>query len=192
MVVKVILGSTRPNRFGKQVADWIMKLTQESKQDVRFELVDLKEINLPFLDEPRPPIEGNYQQPHAKEWAKIIDEADGFIVVTAEYNFSIPAALKNAMDFLAAEWRHKPITFVSYGASAGGARAVEHLRSSVANVGMFDLREQVVIPNYWEQLDEASTFQPSQAQTAQAQKLIERIAFWSKYLQPARKQLTEA
>lgn len=190
MKVTIILGSTRPNRFGEQIADWIMSLVPSSK-DVTFELVDLKKINLPLLDEPVPAIHGQYSQPHTKAWAKIIDEADGFIIVTAEYNFSIPAALKNAMDYLAAEWRYKPVAFVSYGASAGGARAVEHLRSSVANLGMFDLRDQVMIPNYWEQLDAEGRFAPTETQTEAAQKLIERIAFWSKYLQPARKQLTE-
>lgn len=190
MLIKVILGSTRPNRFGPQVAEWIMDVTK-TQTDTTFELVDLKEINLPLLDEPFPAIAGKYSQPHTKAWAKMVGEADGFIIVTAEYNFSIPAALKNALDFLAAEWRYKPVAFVSYGASAGGARAVEHLRSSVANLGMFDLREQVTITNYWTQQDEQGTFQPTGMQTAAAQKLITRIAFWAKYLKPARKTLTD-
>lgn len=190
MLIKIILGSTRPNRFGKQVADWIMELTKTHK-NARFELIDLQEVNLPFLDEPLPPIQGNYQQPHTKAWANIIGPADGFIVVTGEYNFSIPAALKNAFDFLAAEWRYKPVAFVSYGASAGGARAVEHLRSSVANLGMFDLRDQVLMPNYWTQLNEQGMLEPTEDQTTAAHKLIDRIAFWSNYLKPARKQLTD-
>lgn len=190
MKIKIILGSTRPNRFGDQVASWIMDLAKQNK-NASFELIDLKDINLPLLDEPIPAIHGQYSKPHTKAWAKIIDDADGFIIVTAEYNFSIPAALKNAMDYLAAEWRYKPVAFVSYGASAGGARAVEHLRSSIANIGMFDLREQVVIPNYWEQQDEDGVFTPTEIQTETATKLIERIAFWSEYLKPARKQLTE-
>lgn len=190
MLIKVILGSTRPSRFGPQVADWIMELSKQNK-DATFELVDLKEINLPLLDEPVPPLLGQYSQPHTKAWAKIVGEADGFIIVTAEYNFSIPAALKNAMDFLAAEWRYKPVAFVSYGAGAGGVRAVEHLRASIANLGMFDLREQVVIPNYWTQLTEQGAFKPDELQTQSAQKIIERIAFWSNYLKPARKQLTD-
>lgn len=188
MKIKVILGSTRPNRFGPQVANWIMELAKDH-QDAEFELVDLHEINLPLLDEPIPPIEGKYSLPHTKAWAKIVDEADGFIIVTAEYNFSIPAALKNALDYLAAEWRYKPVAFVSYGAGAGGARAVEHLRSSIANLGMFDLRDQVVIPQYWNQLTEDGAFQPTDMQTALAKKLIERIAYWSKYLAPARQEL---
>lgn len=190
MKVKVILGSTRPNRFGTHVANWIMELAKEQK-DTAFELIDLKDVNLPFLDEPVPPLMGQYSKPHTKEWAKIIGEADGFIIVTAEYNFSIPAALKNALDFLAAEWRYKPVAFVSYGAAAGGARAVEHLRSSIANLGMFDLRDQVIIPEYWNQMDDNGAFKPTEAQTTNAKKMIERIAFWSTYLKPAREQLTD-
>lgn len=191
MLVKVILGSTRPNRFGEQVAQWIMDLTKNSNNKVVYELIDLKEVNLPLLDEPIPAIHGQYSQSHTKAWAKIVDEADGFVIITAEYNFSIPAALKNAIDFLAAEWRYKPVAFVSYGASAGGARAVEHLRSSIANVGMFDLREQVLIPNYWEQLNKNGRFVPNQIQIEAAEKVIERIGFWSTFLKPARKQLSE-
>src|SRR5687767_7364848 len=77
-------------------ADWVMELTENSN-DITFELVDLKEVNLPLLDEPVPAIFGKYSQPHTKAWAKIVSEADGFIIVTPEYNFSIPAALKNAL-----------------------------------------------------------------------------------------------
>lgn len=188
MVVKVILGSTRPNRFGGHIADWIMELTKQHP-DTTFELVDLKDINLPLLDEPVAPLLGQYTQPHTKAWARIIDEADGFIIITGEYNYSIPAALKNAMDYLAAEWRYKPVAFVSYGAAAGGARAVEHLRSSIANIGMFDLRDQVTIVDYWTQQDENGVFRPSSEQTEMANKLIKRISFWSNYLKPAREQL---
>lgn len=188
MVIKVILGSTRPNRFGGQVADWVMHLAKEFP-GATFELVDLKEVNLPLLDEPIPAVHGKYSQPHTKEWSRIINEADGFVVVTGEYNFTIPAAVKNAFDFLAAEWRYKPIAFVSYGAAAGGARAVEHFRSSVANLSMFDLREQVIIPNYWTQQNENGQFVPSDEQVQTAKKLLERIAYWADYLKPARKTL---
>lgn len=186
--IKVILGSTRPNRFGVQPAKWIMELTNEHK-DATFELVDLAEINLPLLDEPQPPTMGNYTQEHTKAWAKIIDEADGFVVVTGEYNFGVPAALKNAFDFLAKEWRYKPVAFVSYGAAAGGARAVEHLRSSVANLGMFDLRDQVILVNYWEQLGENGAFQPTDTQTETAHKLLDNIVFWADHIKPAREKL---
>ncbi len=167
-----------------------MELTS-SQPNTTFELIDLKEINLPLLDEPIPPLMGQYSRPHTKKWSKIIAEADGFIIVTPEYNFSIPAALKNAIDYLAAEWRYKPVAFVSYGVGAGGARAVEQLRSAVANLGMFDLREQVLVQDYLSQLDEHGIFKPTDAQTATAKKLIERLVFWSKFLQPARKQLTD-
>lgn len=187
-VIKVILGSTRPNRFGIQPAEWVMKLSKEYP-DATFELVDLKEINLPFLDEPQPPSFGDYTQEHTKQWTKLIAEADGFIIVTAEYNYSIPAALKNAIDFASNEWAHKPVAFVSYGAGAGGARAVEHLRGVSGWLRMYDLREHVVIVNYWNQLDKDGMFQPSEQQTQAAHGVLKSIVFWAKQLKPARQAL---
>src|SRR5687767_7079366 len=145
-LVKVILGSTRPNRFGIQPAEWVMKLSEQYK-DATFELVDLADINLPFLDEPVPPSMRQYTKEHTKTWSRIISEADGFVFVTAEYNYGIPAGLKNAIDFVSHEWHYKPATFVSYGSDAGGARAIEHLRGSAGWLRMYDLREHLSIPN---------------------------------------------
>src|SRR5215207_6287579 len=125
--IQVILGSTRPGRIGEQVAKWAME-NITARDNVEFELVDVADFNLPLLDEPVPPMaaRGNYQKDHSKVWGKKIAEADGYIVVAAEYNRSIPGALKNAIDYLNVEWADKAIGFISYG-SAGGARSVEHL-----------------------------------------------------------------
>jgi NAD(P)H-dependent FMN reductase len=187
-IIKVILGSTRPERFGPKPAAWIMELAKQFPETT-FELIDLADINLPMLDEPVPSIHHQYTKQHTKDWANIIGEADGFVIVTAEYNFGVPAALKNALDFLSYEWYYKPVAFVSYGASAGGARAVEHLRGSAGWLRMYDLSESVVIPNYWEQLDENGTFKPTGQQTENAKKLLERVAFWAENLKPIREKL---
>ncbi|HKR81644.1 MAG TPA: NAD(P)H-dependent oxidoreductase [Candidatus Saccharimonadales bacterium] len=189
-LVKVIIGSTRPGRFGVQPATWIMNLAKEHPE-INFELVDLKEINLPFLDEEKPALLGEYKNAHTKAWSQIVGEADGFIVVTGEYNHTVTPALINAIDFLAAEWRYKPVAFVSYGASAGGARAVEHLRSVVGRLGMYDLTDGVHIVNYWTQLDESGTFQPTEEQTTTAHGLIKNVGFWAENLKTARQKLAE-
>lgn len=186
-LIKIILGSTRPGRFGIQPAEWLMQLTKEHPE-ATFELVDLKEVNLPMLDEPMPALYGNYTQDHTKEWAKTIGEADGFVVVSGEYNYTIPAALKNAIDYLAAEWRYKPVAFVGYGASAGGARAIAHLQNVAANIGWFDLRDNLTLVNYFEHLDSDGKYQFTEQQAETAHKLLSNIAFWADKLKPIREE----
>src|SRR5258705_6425831 len=124
--IAIILGSTRPGRNGEAVAKWVHEIAKK-RTDAEFELVDIKDYNLPLLDEPVPPIIGQYSKPHTKAWAAKIGSFDGYVFVTPEYNHGISGALKNAIDFLFAEWNNKAAGFVSYG-GAGGARAVEHLR----------------------------------------------------------------
>ncbi|HYP17460.1 MAG TPA: NAD(P)H-dependent oxidoreductase, partial [Opitutus sp.] len=124
--IAIIIGSTRPGRNGEAVARWVYDHAK-SRSDAEFELVDIAAFNLPLLDEPVPPSMGRYSQPHTKAWAAKIASFDAFIFVTPEYNHSTSGALKNALDFLYAEWNNKAAGFVSYG-SAGGARAVEQLR----------------------------------------------------------------
>ena len=187
-LIKVIVGSTRPGRFGIQAANWIMDLTKEFP-GATFELVDLEKVNLPFLDEETPPAAGNYTQDHTKAWSKVVDEADGFVFITGEYNHGVQPALKNAIDFAAKEWYYKPVAFVSYGADAGGVRAVEHLRGTVAWLRMYDLNDVVMIPNYWGQLDENGKFQPRENQNDDASRMLKNIAFWSEKMKPAREEL---
>src|SRR3954467_3434216 len=136
--VAIITGSTRPGRNGEAVARWVYEIAQR-RGDAKFELVDIKDFNLPLLDEQMPPILGQYSQPHTKAWAAKIAEFDAFVFVTAEYNHGIPAALKNAIDFLFREWNHKAAGFVSYGGHANGSRAVEQLRLVLAEVHVADV-----------------------------------------------------
>ena len=119
--IGIILGSTRPNRNGEQVARWVYDLASR-RGDAEFELLDLRDYPLPHLDEPLSPSFGQYQNAHTKVWASKIASFDGFVIVTAEYNHSIPGVLKNALDYLYTEWNNKAVGFVSYG-GAGGARA---------------------------------------------------------------------
>jgi NAD(P)H-dependent FMN reductase len=140
--IGIILGSTRPNRNGEAVARWVQNQVRE-RRDANYELIDIKDFNLPLLDEPIPPSQGKYSQPHTKRWAEKIGSLDAFIFVTPEYNHSTSGALKNAIDFLYREWNNKAAGFVSYG-SAGGARAVECLRLIMAELQIADVRAQVM------------------------------------------------
>ena len=184
-LIKIIIGSTRPGRFGVKPTEWLLELTKEHP-NTTFELVDLQEVNLPLLDEAQPALSGQYQQEHTKAWAKVIGEADGFIFVTPEYNHATSPALLNAVDFLFAEWNFKPAAFVSYGAGAGGARGVENLRTALTNVHVFNLNDHVAFVNYWTQLDQDGKLQPTEAQTAAAHALLANIDYWAGVMKDAR------
>jgi NAD(P)H-dependent FMN reductase len=137
------MSSTRPGRAGEAVAKWVME--QAKHDDINFELIDLGEVNLPFLDEPVSAMMDQYTKDHTKAWGKVIEGADGFIIVTAEYNHGYPAPLKNALDFLYKEWNSKPVGFVSYGATAGGTRAVQQLKQVALQLQLRPLFNEVAI-----------------------------------------------
>jgi NAD(P)H-dependent FMN reductase len=97
--VAIIIGSTRPGRKAEVVARWVYDIASK-RSDAAFEIVDIKDFNLPLLDEPVPAAMGQYSQPHTKAWAAKIGQFDAFVFVTPEYNHGPSAALKNAIDFL--------------------------------------------------------------------------------------------
>lgn len=146
--IAVITGSTRPGRRGALVADWVVEAAAKhpavAAGEVEVETIDLADLDLPLLDEAMPPIVGQYANPHTKAWAAKVDTFDGFVFVVPEYNHSFPGALKNALDFLYAEWNNKAAGFVGYG-PGGGIRAVEQLRLVLAELKVATVRDQVVI-----------------------------------------------
>lgn len=184
--IKFIIGSTRPNRFGPKPAAWLADVAKTYEDKATFELIDLADVALPFLDEPKPPAYGDYANEHTKAWAETVGKADGFVFITPEYNHSVAPALKNAIDFLADEWRYKPVGFVGYGSDAGGARAIEHLRSTAAWLNLFSMSDQVLIPNYWEQQNDQGEFIANQKQTDTAKKMLEALIFWAEDMKAAR------
>ena len=121
--IAIIIGSTRPGRNGEAVAKWVYAIAQK-RSDAEFELVDIKDFNLPLLDEPVPAAMGNYSKPHTKAWAAKIDSFDGYVFVTPEYNHGMNGALKNAIDFLYREWNNKAAGFVGYGGAGRCASRV--------------------------------------------------------------------
>jgi len=188
ITIKILTGSIRPNRFNIQPATWVYELAKE-RTDIEVELIDLKDINLPFLDEPIPPSQHKYSKDHTKEWAKRINDSDGFIFVTPEYNHGVSPVLKNAIDFLWYEWHYKPVSFISYGSLAGGARAVEHWRGISAELKMYDLRDQILIPNYFEHLDTNGHYQFTATQESLAHKILDDLVFWAQIMKEARAKL---
>lgn len=123
-VLGVLVGSTRPARVGRRLADQIGELARlRSEATVR--VVDLAEIALPFLDEPKLPARGDYEHAHTLAWKQTVDALDAILVVSPEYNAGYPAPLKNAIDTLYAEWAGKPILLVTYGSSGGRSAAAQ-------------------------------------------------------------------
>ena len=122
----IIVGSVRPGRVGLPVAEWVRE-TASRHQHFEVDFVDLKELALPFMDEPQHPAKRQYTHDHTKAWSERVDAADAFILVSPEYNHSYGPALKNALDYLAQEWKHKPVGVVSYGGVSGGTRGVAAL-----------------------------------------------------------------
>ncbi|MCZ2404805.1 NAD(P)H-dependent oxidoreductase [Paenarthrobacter sp. Z7-10] len=180
--IAVILGSTRPGRLGKGVADWVYEHASQ-RADAEFEFIDLADQGLPLLDEPKPPMMGRYSNDHTKAWAATIARFDGYIFVTAEYNHSVPGALKNALDFLYAEWNDKACGFVSYGVACG-TRAVEHLRLIAAELQMADVRAQVLLP--FDRQFEGRDFTPNQGAIKSLTPLFDQVIAWAAALQPLR------
>ncbi len=181
--IGIILGSTRPNRNGEQVAQWVYEIASR-RSDAEFELVDLRDYPLPHLDEPLPPSMGQYQNDHTKAWADKIASFDGFVFVTPEYNHGTSGVLKNAIDYLYAEWNNKAAGFVSYGA-VGGARAAEHLRLVAGELQMADVRQQVTLSLLTE-FENFSVFKPGDYNQAALGTLLDQVIAWSTALAPLR------
>ena len=181
--IGIILGSTRPNRNGEQVARWVYDIAS-SRSDAEFELIDLRDYPLPHLDEPLPPSMGQYKNEHTRQWADKIASFDGFVIVTPEYNHSTSGVLKNAIDYLYAEWNNKAVGFVSYG-GVGGARAAEHLRLVAGELQMADVRQQVALSLLTE-FENFSVFKPGDYNRAALDTLLDQVIAWSAALAPLR------
>lgn len=139
--IAVIIGSTRKTRFADKPAAWLMEQVAK-RDDMEFELVDLRDYELPFFDEMASNLWMPSSDPKAVAWQNKVGEFDGYIVLTAEYNHSITGALKNALDQAYKEWNHKPMAAVGYG-GVGAARAIEHLRGIAVELQMVPTRNAV-------------------------------------------------
>jgi NAD(P)H-dependent FMN reductase len=181
--VAFIIGSTRPGRVGESVAHWAYELAARRK-DAEFELVDIRDYNLPLLDEPVPPSQGKYSKEHTKKWAAKIASFDAFVFVTPEYNHGICGALKNAIDFLYAEWNNKAAGFIGYG-SAGGTRAVESLRLVMAELQIADVRAQVGLSLHTD-FENYSVFKPAPYHEKSLTSMLDQTILWAGALKTLR------
>lgn len=172
----IIIGSTRPGRIGEDVAKWVHKLAQK-RGDAEFELVDIQDFDLPLLDEPLTPSQGKYSKEHTQRWAAKIDSFDGYVFVTPEYNHGISGALKNAIDFVYPEWNNKAAGFVGYG-SAGGVRAVEHLRQVMAEVQVATVRHQVALSLFTD-FENYTVFKPAARHEESVSNMLDQVIAWS-------------
>lgn len=181
--IAIILGSTRPGRNGKQVADWILEQAAR-RDDAEFELVDLADHPLPHLDEPMPPAMGQYKNDHTKKWAEKIAEFDGYVFVTPEYNHSTSGVLKNAIDYLHREWNNKAAALVGYG-GVGGARAIEHLRLVLAELQVATVRQTLTL-SLTTDFERYTTFTPSDHQAVFLDTMFDQLIAWSQALESVR------
>lgn len=181
--IAIVIGSARPGRAGAAVAHWVHEVAARHG-DAEYDLVDLKEIDLPALDEEVPPMLGQYGRAHTLRWAERIRPFDGFVFVTPEYNHGMPAALKNAIDFLYAEWNDKAAAFVSYG-SEGGVRAVEQLRQVMAQVRIADVGFSVALPLATDFVN-FTEFRPQESREQMVHSMLADLISWSAALRAVR------
>jgi NAD(P)H-dependent FMN reductase len=181
--IAIIIGSVRPNRVGEEVAKWVFELAQK-RADAEYVLIDLKEVNLPFLNEPESPAAGHYTQEHTKAWSARIAPFDAFIFVTPEYNHGVSPALKNALDTLYKEWNNKAAGFVGYG-NVGGARSVEHLRNTCAELQMATVRTALALMLATD-FENYRVFKPHPRHEKSLNTLLDQLNAWGGALQTLR------
>lgn len=182
--IKVIVGSTRPNRFSEQPAAWIFEKAKR-RDGLAVELLDLRDYPLPFFEEGLPPgaAKDNYTDERVVRWREKVREGDGFIIATPEYNHGYPAVLKNALDYIYSPWGKKAVAFVSWG-GLGGGRAVEQLRLVAVELDMAPMRAAVHIVNYWALLENGKLNFQSFEQAGET--LLDQLTWWTKALKTAR------
>ena len=173
--LSIIIGSTRPGRAGLPIAQWFAEHAREHGH-FDIDVVDLAELDLPLFDEPNHPAMGRYVHQHTMDWSARADAADAFVIVTPEYNYGYPAALKNAIDYLHREWQYKPVGFVSYGGVAAGTRAVQQLKQVVTTLKMLPLVEAVSIPFHPQFIDDDGNVQPNEIMQRAADGMLDELA----------------
>jgi NAD(P)H-dependent FMN reductase len=181
--IAIILGSTRPGRRGEPVANWVLEQAQ-ARGGAQYDLIDLADYPLPHLDEAMSAKLRQYEGEHTKAWSAVIDQYDGYIFVTPEYNASISGVLKNAIDYLYPEWTNKAAAFVSYGA-AGGHRAVQQLRTIAAELELAGVRQSLNF-SLFSDFEAFTTFAPGPQHAATVEVLLSQVESWAGALQPLR------
>jgi len=187
----VIIGSTRPGRAGLPIAEWFVERAR-AHGGFDVEVADLAEIALPFMDEPNHPRLHRYTKQHTKDWSSRIERADAIVMVTPEYNYGYPAALKNAIDYLHDEWRDKPVGFVSYGGVAAGTRAVQQLKQVVTTLRMVPVVESVNIPFFAQFMSDEGEVRANEVMQTSADAMLDELERLEGALRPLRESVRKA
>ena len=180
-----IIASTRPGRVGLPVANWFQDRAR-AHGGFELDVADLYDLDLPLLDEPNHPRLRKYTKAHTEAWSATVDAVDAVAIVTAEYNYGYPAALKNAIDYLHHEWRYKPVGFVSYGGVAAGTRAVQQLKQVVTALAMMPTTASVNIPFVQQFLDDNRAIQGNDVMTQAASDMLDELVKVQEALAPLR------
>jgi NAD(P)H-dependent FMN reductase len=180
-----IIASTRPGRIGVPVANWFMEQAA-AHGGFELDLVDLYALDLPHLDEPNHPRLRQYTKDHTRAWSETVDDADAVVFVTAEYNHSYTAALKNAIDYLHHEWRHKPLGFVSYGGVAAGTRAMQALKPVAIALALIPVVAAVNIPFVQQFLTDDGTIVGNEVMVDAAAAMLDELMTMHGALAPLR------
>lgn len=185
--IAILTGSTRDARVNMQVAEWVKSIA-EQRNDAEFELVDIKAYDLPKFNESIPPVMagGNYETHEAKIWSEKINEFDGFIFVTPEYNKSVPSGLKDAIDYLYTEWNHKAAGIVSYGSTLG-VSATNALRIILSQVKIAVVGTSVNMSLFTD-FKEMREFDPAPHNEGTLKNLIDEVVAWTKALKTVREE----
>lgn len=173
MKVGIVIGSIREGRFGEAVGRWVADAAHQ-RENATYEVLDLKEFNVPLLTAATVPGAANkqYEDPRVTAWSQAVNSCDGFVFITPEYNHGVPGAMKNAYDSLGTEWWGKPIAFVSYGA-AEGVRAVESWRQVVGNFQQYDVRNQVTLSTFTDVDDNG--FAPQERRASELERMLDDL-----------------
>ncbi|MEK7066373.1 MAG: NAD(P)H-dependent oxidoreductase [Patescibacteria group bacterium] len=186
--IKIIIASVREGRFGDKPTKWIADIAKDI-DDFSVELLDLKDYPLPIFSEAVSPadVQGAYANPLVNPWAEKIASADGFVIVTPEYNHGYPSSLKNNMDYLYKEWNKKPIAFVGYG-TTGGAFSVGQIRQVAIELQMAPVRTAVHIASPWSLIEKDGALKSGafDKYANNARKMLEQLEWWAKALKDAR------
>jgi NAD(P)H-dependent FMN reductase len=181
----IVIASTRPGRVGLPVARWFDGRAR-AHSGFHIDLVDLLELNLPFMDEPKHPRLREYTHQHTRDWSAKVDAADAFAFVMPEYNYGFNAPLKNAIDYLNHEWRDKPAGLVSYGGVSAGTRAAQMIKQVLTTLSVFPLSEAVSIPFVAKLIGDDGELHANDAMEQAAAAMLERLLSVSQALAPLR------
>ncbi|GAB3606577.1 NAD(P)H-dependent oxidoreductase [Conyzicola nivalis] len=182
--IMIVVGSVRPGRVGLPIAQWV-KGAAELVEGFDIDFVDLAELHLPFMDEPNHPRLRQYTKQHTVDWSARVTAAEGFIFVAPEYNHSYGPALKNALDYLAAEWWRKPVGMVSYGGISAGSRGVTALEPVLAMLGLIRAGAEVEISLLPDSRIIDGAFVPNDRETAVLGKLFSELSMLTQSLRSA-------